>query len=114
MIDLNDTRKKGRIRSSALCMLDHEMFHWPNMPEHLRQENFSPDTIFVVLAMPRGLMCWADGYDGGVFGRPGKYGNGAVLLYHDHDIEVIHEQDQIHRTTAAKSPDSDVGLSSTS
>jgi hypothetical protein len=106
MISLNDDSVKGRIREGALCGLSYEQFYWPHVPEHLRQDNFSADRVFAITSLSLGCSCWADGYGGGTFGRPGKYGNGAILVYNQRDIiEVKDEQNQVHGTAAPSNPE---------
>ena len=89
MITLNDTSVKGRIKPGALCMLDDEFFYWPNVPLHQRPVDFAEDMVFNIVPMIRARQCWADGSGGEVFGRPGQYGNGAILIYNQQDIEAI-------------------------
>lgn len=73
---------KGYIKTGTVCMVDRHAFRWPDMDEGYRQSNFHPNMVFTIEASPisQGYEFWADGYGGGIHGRPGKYGNGSILI----------------------------------
>lgn len=64
---------RGRIRPGAFCFQDHRFFKWPST---------APETsmVFTFELTADGVAAWADGFGGGVRGRPGSYGNGEIHI----------------------------------
>lgn len=73
--------EKVRIKVGAPVWQDHRWFNWPRTPAE-------SSIVFEAERSGCAWKCSADGYGGGIHGRPGKYGNGAVYVAVD-QVEIL-------------------------
>lgn len=93
---------KVRIKDGAAVSQDFRFMRWPSclMPNSpLSSTNYAdinpnPNMIFTATWTDNKYWdCWAPGYGGSVYGRPGTYGNGSIFVTGLDGVEIIKDTD---------------------
>lgn len=80
------TVTKARIKVGALIGQDFRYGKWPATADG---KDIDPNMVFNVNRGLWSIEVWADGYGGGINGRPGSYGNGSFHIVKESDLIYI-------------------------